>query len=173
LNLDAILEHLATLPARGERWQPAVEHVLVGGASLVVPPFRVHELLSTLCSDESIGLDVLFDLLVVDSVSLESPAGVETAGYEVMIAYVLDSSREHHSVTVATRLRTDPTADGPVATALSVCDLFASAAWLEREAYEQHGVTFAGHPAMLRLHLGEETPGYPQAIRRDVAGSES
>lgn len=171
MSLDAILARLHALPAWAGENAPVVERLLVGEDCLVTPPHRVHELLAAVSLDEVVCQDILFDLLVVDSVRLESASGNESMGCEVSVLYVLDSSLHDRTLIVATRLRTDPTTSGPIATAVSVSDLFASAAWLEREAHEQHGVAFSGHPALTRLHRGEGDAAHTRPAGQSPGGS--
>lgn len=43
----------------------------------------------------------------------------------------------------------------------SVVDLFAGAAWYERETFEMFGITFLGHPNLRKLLLTDEFQGHP------------
>jgi NADH-quinone oxidoreductase subunit C len=47
----------------------------------------------------------------------------------------------------------------------TVCDLFPTAEFQEREVYDFFGVRFAGHPDLRRSHMPEDYVGHPQ--RRD------
>jgi NADH-quinone oxidoreductase subunit C len=47
----------------------------------------------------------------------------------------------------------------------SVVPLWGAANWLEREAYDMFGITFAGHPDLRRILLPEEWRGFP--LRKD------
>ena len=49
--------------------------------------------------------------------------------------------------------------------AISVVDLWPTANWHEREAYDMLGVTFKGHPDMRRILMWEGYPYYP--LRKD------
>ncbi len=71
-----------------------------------------------------------------------------------------------------TRLPPGTTTDGttasePVVTAPSCARHWPAAAWLEREAWEMHGVVFEGHPGLGRLLLPSWWVGHP--MRRDAA----
>jgi len=47
----------------------------------------------------------------------------------------------------------------------TVCDLFRTAEWHERETAEMFGVTFAGHPDPRKLLLPDDLEGHP--LRKD------
>jgi NADH-quinone oxidoreductase subunit C len=47
----------------------------------------------------------------------------------------------------------------------SICDLWRSADWMERETYDLVGVTFEGHPNLKRILLPEGWTGHP--LRKD------
>ena len=47
----------------------------------------------------------------------------------------------------------------------TLCGLWDTADWLEREVYDMFGVTFAGHPDLRRILMWEEFEGHP--LRRD------
>ena len=47
----------------------------------------------------------------------------------------------------------------------TLCHLWKSADWAERETFDMFGVTFDGHPDMTRIYLGQDFEGWP--MRRD------
>lgn len=47
----------------------------------------------------------------------------------------------------------------------TVCDLWPSAEWLEREAYDMFGIRFTGHPDLRRILLKDDFIGHP--LRKD------
>jgi len=60
-------------------------------------------------------------------------------------------------------LRTDMPKDNP--TVDSVCGLWDSANWMERECYDMLGIRYRGHPELRRILLPLDWEGYP--LRKD------
>ncbi|HZL72376.1 MAG TPA: NADH-quinone oxidoreductase subunit C [Planctomycetota bacterium] len=71
----------------------------------------------------------------------------------------LYSIRRIHRFVIKVKLdRTDPSV-------ASLCDLWPTANWHEREAYDLYGIRYEGHPDLRRILLPEDWPGYP--MRKD------
>lgn len=47
----------------------------------------------------------------------------------------------------------------------SLCSLYGSADWYEREIYDMFGIRFANHPGLTRILLPDDWKGYP--LRKD------
>lgn len=47
----------------------------------------------------------------------------------------------------------------------TICDIYESSNWLERETFDLMGITFLGHPNLTRILLPLDWEGYP--LRRD------
>jgi len=54
---------------------------------------------------------------------------------------------------------------GETEPAPSVCEIWASANWMERECYDMFGIVFDGHPDLKRILLPDEWQGHP--LRKD------
>lgn len=113
---------------------------------------RIVDLLTFLKSDADLGFDCLMDLTALDYMNLGAPErfcvvyelySFKNDGYFRVKAYVPES---------------DPTID-------SVCALWKSANWAEREVYDLFGIEFKGHPDLKRLMLPDYYTGHP--LRKD------
>jgi NADH/F420H2 dehydrogenase subunit C len=75
------------------------------------------------------------------------------------MVYHLSSTIHRHTVVIKAKLdRTDARID-------TVCDIWRTAEFHEREVYDLFGVSFTGHPDLRRLILTDEWEGYP--LRKD------
>ena len=93
---------------------------------------------------------MLTDLTVVDRLG-------EQPRFEVV--YHLYSVAKNHRV----RLKVGVPEDAPVVA--SATALYASADWMEREAFDLYGIRFDGHPDLRRILLYDEFEGHP--LRKD------
>lgn len=112
-----------------------------------VPPANLHNLCEQLFNNEKTKFDFLYCLSGVDY------------GKELGVVYHLRSTVFGHSVVVKTR--TD-NRDKPVLD--SVCDIWKTADFHEREVYDLLGIRFNNHPDLRRLFL-DSSWGYP--LRKD------
>jgi NADH-quinone oxidoreductase subunit C len=118
-----------------------------GRATLIANPPQIRPVLEYL---KSKGYTFLASVHGVDYYPEEPRLGVL---YELM-----DRQRVER-ISVKARVHTeDPRID-------SVVDLFPSADFQEREAYDMFGVVFDGHPDLRRILMPEDYEGFPQ--RRD------
>jgi len=122
-----------------------------GDLVLVAGVECVHDLLAWLRDER--GFDLLLDIAGVDCLELED------APERFEVEYVLYGVSSGQRVRV--RLHVPETClDVPTAT-----DLWQSANWAEREAYEMFGFNFVGHPCLTRLLTHHEFEGHP--LRKD------
>lgn len=116
--------------------------------NITVKPEKLHPLMSQLKTDKETSFDYLFCLTGVDW----NP--------ELGVVYHLESTTHRHMIVVKVKTtdRENPTLD-------TVCDIWATAEFHEREVFDFFGIKFNNHPNLKRLFLTEEWSGYP--LRKD------
>jgi len=117
----------------------------------VVSHEKVYFVLEHLWRNE--GFDMLVELTAADY--LEYPNATDRFG----VIYMLLNMTTGERVIIKTFLN-PPDLEVP-----SVCPLWKSADWLEREVYDMFGITFAGHPDLRRILSPDEFTAYP--LRKD------
>ena len=124
-------------------------------------PANQHHALAELLVEQGFRLYVT----VVASHWLEQPASKkrpEAIPEHMQVATVLRNPDKGATATFSWRVKLamDEEID-------SLVDLFAGAAWQEREQFDLVGVRFAGHPDLRRLMMSEDWVGHP--LRKDYA----
>jgi NADH-quinone oxidoreductase subunit C len=119
-------------------------------AALIVDPARIVDVLAWLRDKPGQGYRFLSSLHVADYLPAEPRFGVH---YELL-------NRER-----VERLRVKAMLPAERPEIDSVTDLFPTANFQEREAFDFFGVVFRGHPELTRILLPEDYVGWPQ--RRD------
>lgn len=119
-----------------------------GELTISVKPGALHELCK-FCRDE-LGFDFLLDISSVDH--FENDPRYEVV-YEL---YSLESG-------LHLRLKTTTGAEEPEVS--TVCDLWPTANWHEREVWDMMGIRFKGHPDLRRILMWEGYPFHP--LRKD------
>lgn len=116
--------------------------------NVIVQPKQFHTLMGKLKNDDQTKFDYLFCVTGVDW------------GEELGVVYHLESTLHRHSlvVKISTADRENPNFD-------SVCDIWKTAEFHEREVYDFFGITFNNHPNLKRLFLTENWEGFP--LRKD------
>jgi NADH-quinone oxidoreductase subunit C len=117
--------------------------------SAIVERERIVEVLTKLRDDPKCLFEVLVDICGVDY-----PERAERFD----VVYHLLSPRLNQRVRV--KVTTDETTPVP-----SVNDVFPSANWYEREAYDLYGIRFTGHPDLRRILTDYGFQGHP--LRKD------
>lgn len=118
--------------------------------TLVVPKDKLRELMTKLKNEESTSFDFLFSLTAVDWLPKN-----------FAVVYHLESTKHRHMVCVITYTEdreTNVSVD-------SVSDLFPTANFHEREAYDLMGIIFNEHPDLRRLFMQDDWVGHP--LRKD------
>lgn len=131
-------------------WIPDLEFSEEGSQflNISVKPENLTELMLKLKTDSSTNFDYLFCLSGVD---WEKALGV---------VYHLESTTHRHIIVVKVQTddRENPTFD-------SVCSIWRTAEFHEREVFDFFGIKFSNHPNLKRLFLTEEWDGFP--LRKD------
>ena len=96
--------------------------------------------------------DLQFDYLMCLS-------GIDYGKNVLGVVYHLSSMTKSHKVTLKIDIPADK-AEVP-----SVTDVWPTANWHEREAYDMYGIIFTGHPDLRRMLLPDDYPGHP--LRKD------
>lgn len=115
---------------------------------IVVPAESLLKLARLLRETPETLFDYLFCLSGVDY------------GKQLGVVYHLESTTHNHALVlkVKTDDRVNPNFD-------TVCGLWRTAEWHEREAFDLLGIKFNNHPDMRRLFLDDDWVGYP--LRKD------
>jgi NADH-quinone oxidoreductase subunit C len=168
-----------------ERFPEAVKssHAYRGDATVILERVSLLEIARTLKEDPAFRMNFLMDLTAVDLSAFgqrASPAFFVSSGVAArpsteipdedpwpgppgparfLVVYHLFSLPLKH------RLRLQVPVEETDAEVDSVTSLWASADWLEREAWDMFGIRFRGHPNLKRILMYEEFVGHP--LRKD------
>ncbi len=131
-------------------WIPDLEFTEEGSQflNITVQPKQLYQLMFQLKSNSDTQFDYLFCLSGVDW------------GEELGVVYHLESIVHRHIVVVKVQTadRENPTFD-------TVCDIWKTADFHEREVFDFFGIIFTKHPNLKRLFLTEDWDGFP--LRKD------
>lgn len=125
--------------------------VFRGQTRLVVAAEGLHETLQSL--KERFGFDMLVDLTCVDYLHYRG------ARDRFGLVYLLTNTKTNGRLTVRCFV------NDPLPTVASAVDLWPSAEWFEREAWDMFGIRFDGHPDLRRILLPEAFAAHP--LRKD------
>ncbi|MCB1884277.1 MAG: NADH-quinone oxidoreductase subunit C [Geminicoccaceae bacterium] len=123
--------------------------IAYGELTLTVPAHRVDRVLAWLRDEPNMLFKVLLDVCGVDYPERERRFDV---------VYHLLSL--HHNQRVRVRVETDEATPVP-----SVTEVFRSAGWFEREAWDMYGILFSNHPDLRRILTDYGFEGHP--LRKD------
>ena len=128
-------------------------HSQYGDETIVVDPGQWHAIAAFLKSSPAADMSMLTDLTAVDYPERDPR-------FEVVAHFY--SLSKGHRIRMKARVG-DP--EGRHVHVSSLADLWGSANWLEREAWDLMGVVFDGHPDLRRILLYPEFEGHP--LRKD------
>jgi NADH-quinone oxidoreductase subunit C len=121
-----------------------------GQVGILVRKEVIRDICLYLRDEPSLKMDHLADLTAVDYSKYPGDTGPR---FEVV--YNLISTSYRHRIRIKARVpEEDPRID-------SVCSIWQTANWHERETFDLMGVKFDGHPDLRRILLPEDWEGHP------------
>jgi len=121
--------------------------------TLWIAPDRASEILRYLKADLQRPYRMLYDLTAVDERVREQRSGQPASDFSMV--YHLMSYERNEDI----RIKVPLAGDNP--SLRSVTDIWPSAAWYEREAWDMFGISFEGHPHLTRILMPQEWKGHP------------
>lgn len=132
----------------------------------------LYPVLNILRDDASLNFDMLIDVCGVDYAEFgQSDWETEGATFKGFSRGVESMNEEpplklavvYHLLSIKhnRRIRVRAMCDGELPIVKSVCDLWASANWFEREAYDLYGILFEGHEDLRRILTDYGFIGHP------------
>ena len=142
MDLEKLKERVLTLASEAELEED--KQFL----TFIIPTGKLHYIALKLKEDEDTAFDYLF-----------CQSGTDMGKY-LMVVYHLKSTTHDHSLVlkVKTEDRQNPSFD-------SVCDIWRTAEFHEREIFDMLGIRFNNHPDLRRLFLDDNWVGFP--LRKD------
>ncbi len=122
-----------------------------GDETVIITPEALRNLTTALRDEPDFACEILADITVVDYL------GHKTPRFEVVYHFL--SLKHRHRLRVKVPLTEEACAVD------SVADIYPSANWAEREAFDMYGVVFKAHPDLRRILMYEEFQGHP--LRKD------
>jgi NADH/F420H2 dehydrogenase subunit C len=116
--------------------------------NVVVMPEQLRQLAEKLRYTDDMLFDFLFCLTGVDWTT------------HLMVVYHLASTKHGHEIVMKVKI---PDRENPEVS--TVCDIWRTAEFHEREVYDLFGVKFTNHPDLRRILLEDDWIGYP--MRKD------
>ncbi|MEA1888828.1 MAG: NADH-quinone oxidoreductase subunit C [Pseudomonadota bacterium] len=154
-RLQALQSRIAEIA--GEAVQAS--HIEFGELTVDLVNDSLHDVCRKLISGENFAFDTLIDVCGVDYLQYRQEAG-ETWGRPrfAVVYHLLSTSRNQRL-----RLRVFVEESSPMVD--SVIDIWKSADWFEREAFDLFGILFKGHPDLRRILTDYGFVGHP--FRKD------
>ena len=132
-------------------------HAFRGDETVVVRPGALRAVARFLKETAELDFNFLMDLTAVDYLFFAGGRIQKNCRFEVV--YHFFSLKHNHRL----RLKVPVDAQNPEVDTL--CDLWPSANWYEREVWDMFGIRFKGHPNLKRILMYEEFQGH--ALRKD------
>ncbi len=129
-----------------------------GEWTMTVDVAHIRSVLLSLRDEPQTSFEQLIDLCAVDYLKYGQEGALPWTGSRYAVVYHLLSVTLNHRVRVVTWLDDEPQVP-------SVIDVWRSADWFEREAFDLFGVVFEGHPDLRRILTDYGFIGHP--FRKD------
>jgi NADH-quinone oxidoreductase subunit C len=139
-----------TLTAAGADPDAALEHVVIDRGELSFVVRREH--IVAVCQALRDQPDLRFEMF----------SGVSGVHYPHDVGRELRAVYHLLSITHNRRVRLEVSAPDSDPHIPSVVQVYPSADWHEREAWDFFGIVFDGHPALTRIEMPDDWPGHPQ-----------
>jgi NADH-quinone oxidoreductase subunit C len=135
-----------------------------------VDPLKIHEVCEYLRDNEELRFDTLMNLSGVDDANGEKVKDEDDCeiinGGTLSIYYHLDSIELNHKITLKVSTpRETPEVE-------SVCMIWRTADWHEREAYDMYGIKFLNHPDHRRILMPYDWEDGSYPLRKDYKNPE-
>ena len=142
-----------------EKFAPDIieTHAFRGDETVVIRPGALRAVAAFLKVTPELDFNFLMDLTAVDY--LFFAGGRIQKGFRFEVVYHFFSLKHNQ------RLRLKVPVDEKNLEVDTLCDLWPSANWYEREAWDMFGIRFKGHPNLKRILMYEEFQGH--ALRKD------
>ncbi len=150
---DAILEMVSNVPT-----EPIIS----------VEPLQINVISQFLRDSNELQFDNLMNLSGVDdnnaTKTTNEDGSVSSQGGTLSVYYHLDSFSLKHKITLKVSTNRD------VPEVESVTNIWYSANWHEREAFDMFGINFLNHPDLRRILMPDDWDGFP--LRKDYENPE-
>ena len=132
-----------------------------------VSPDGLVEVCEFLKSDSKLKFDMLNCITAVDYCEPDEKKAKKVSWEpHTELVYHLSSISVKHTLVVKVHLpRWKDDVEGELPEAPTVCGVWRTADWHEREVYDLSGINFVGHPNLRRILCPEDWVGYP--LRKD------
>ena len=132
-------------------------HAFRGDETIVIRPGALRAVAKFLKETAELDFNFLMDVTAVDYLFFTGGRIQKEFRFEVV--YHFFSLKHNHRILVKVPVdEKNPEGD-------TLCDLWASANWYEREVWDMFGIRFNGHPNLKRILMYEEFQGHP--LRKD------
>ncbi len=178
-NYRSRLENLAESLRAAYRERGCEVVMALNEVTMIVPCEQLHAITSELHAKEEFGFEELVDLCGVDystyGTSEWETDGASATGFGRGVESVGVSGDQeatrfavvYHLLSISnnTRLRVRTFVDSVHPLVASVVDIWETANWFEREAFDMYGILFEGHPDLRRILTDYGFLGHP--FRKD------